>query len=112
MYGKATVEEEKAAKLICQKILPFDQVPREIWIKFKDKDDFVRNEQKLYALLGESDGNDGVCIYLECEKAIKRLPKSRNVKADGALLENLYKEFKEDNVKVKEKSIEKNYRKG
>ncbi len=112
VYGKAAVEEEKAAKLICQKILPFDQVPREIWIKFKDKEEFVRNEQKLYGILSESDGNDSVCIYLECEKAIKRLPKSRNVKADGALLEKLCSVFLTQNVKIQEKSIEKNYRKG
>ena len=69
----------------------------------------MRNEQKLYDILSESDGNDGVCIYLECEKAIKRLPKSRNVKADGVLLEKLYKEFTLDNIKVQEKSIEKNF---
>ena len=111
VYGKATVEEEKAAKLICQKIIPFDQIPREIWIKFKNKEDFVRNEQKLYELLSESDGNDGVCIYLECEKAIKRLPKSRNVKGNRALLEKLYSYFSTENIKVIEKSIEKNWRK-
>ena len=111
VYGKATVEEEKAAKVICQKIIPFDQIPREVWIKFNNKEDFVRNEQKLYGLLSESDGNDAVCIYLECEKAIQRLPKSQNVKADGALLENLYSHFSAENVRVQEKSIEKKWRK-
>ena len=107
VIGKVAVEEEKAAKLICQKIIPFSNLPREIWIKFKDKEHFIKNEQKLYDILGEYDGNDGICIYLEYEKAIKHLPKSKNVKADKEVLERLYDIFEEENVKVVEKSIEK-----
>lgn len=107
IYGKVTVEEEKAAKVICQRILPFDQIPKEIWIKFSDKEEFVKSEQKLYEILRESDGKDRVSIYLECEKAIKHLPKNYSVKADGKLLEKLYDIFSQENIKVVEKSIEK-----
>lgn len=105
--GKAAVEEDKPAKVICQSIIPFDKVPKEIWVKYKDKADFVKNEQKLYEILREYDGEDGVCIYLECEKQIKRLPKSRNVKADKELLEKLGASFLAQNVRLTEKSIEK-----
>ncbi len=112
VIGKATVEEEKAAKVICQEIIPFDQIPKAVWIKFANKEEFVKNEQKLYSILSESDGKNEVCIYLECEKAKKYLPKSQNVKADRELLNKLYEAFSEGNIKVVEKSIEKNYRKG
>lgn len=105
--GKAAVEEDKPAKVICQSVIPFDKVPREIWVKFKDKGDFVKNEQNLYEILREYDGEDGVCVYLECEKQIKRLPKSRNVKADKELLDKLGNAFLAQNVRLKEKSIEK-----
>ncbi len=108
--GKITVEEEKPAKLICQEIIQFDSIPKEIWIKYPDKESFVKDEQNLYSLLSEYDGTDSVCIYLECEKAIKQLAKNMGIKAEIGLLEKLYRVYSEENVKVIEKSIEK-YRK-
>ena len=58
-------------------------------------------------MLRESDGSDGVVLYIRSEKALKRLPQSRNVKADSQLLTNLTKSYGQDNVKVVEKNIEK-----
>lgn len=106
--GRVSAEEDRDAKLICQKIIPFDEIPREIWIKFSNKEEFVKNEQILYEVLSDCDGNDGICIYLEQEKAIKHLPKSRNCKADREFLMKLSGLFGEENVRIKEKSIEKN----
>lgn len=103
--GKITVEEEKPAKLICQEIIPFDSVPKEIWIKYPDLESFVKDEQRLYGLISEYDGNDSVCIYLECEKAIKHLPKSKSIKAEIELVDKLKQAYTEENVKVIEMSI-------
>ncbi|MBQ9119452.1 MAG: DNA polymerase III subunit alpha [Lachnospiraceae bacterium] len=105
--GKVTVEEDKPAKLICQEVIPFSSIPRELWIRFFDKNNFVENEQKLYSLLSEYDGKDTVCIYLESEKAVKRLPNSQNIGINGDLLQKLYENFSAESVKVVEKSIEK-----
>lgn len=109
--GKITVEEEKAAKLICQEVIDFDDIPREIWIKYKDKDSFDKDEQNLYKILEEYDGKTQVCIYLECEKAIKILPKNRSVKAEVSLLDKLSSIYSKENIKVVEKSIEKSRKK-
>ncbi len=105
--GKVTVEEEKAAKLICQDIIPFDSIPQEVWIKFKNLSDFQKDEQSLYALLDQYDGNDTVIIYCEAEKCMKKLPKSRNVKADRDLIQRLTTVYLEENIRITEKSIEK-----
>jgi len=110
--GKVTVEEEKPAKLICQEIIPFDSMPKEIWIKYPDKNTFVEDEQKLYQVLSQYDGEDGVYIYLECEKLIKQLPKSKGIKADIELIEKLKSIYGSSNIKVVEKSIEKARKKG
>ncbi|MDF2951123.1 MAG: polymerase alpha subunit [Anaerocolumna sp.] len=108
--GKATVEEDKPAKLICSEIIPFENVPREVWIKFENKEIFMKHEQTLYQLLSEYDGNDTVCIYLECEKAIKRLPKNRNINIENELLNKLALKYGESNIQVLEKSIEKGHK--
>ncbi|MBO5371254.1 MAG: DNA polymerase III subunit alpha [Lachnospiraceae bacterium] len=104
--GRANVEEEKNGKVICEKVYAFDSAKRELWIQFTNKAEFEENEQKLYQSLVESDGNDTVVIYLSTEKAIKRLPASRNVQIDRGLLNSLTKIFGENNVKVVEKAIE------
>ncbi|MBE5966294.1 MAG: DNA polymerase III subunit alpha [Lachnospiraceae bacterium] len=104
--GKVTVEEEKPAKLICQKIVPFDQIPQELWIKYPDVDAFLKDEQMLYSILNEYDGNDSVIIFCEKEKCLKPLPKSRSVKAGGVLTERLYAIYSKENIRITEKSIE------
>jgi DNA polymerase-3 subunit alpha len=110
--GKVTVEEEKPAKLICQEIIPFDSMPKEIWVKYPDKNTFVEDEQKLYHILSQYDGEDSVYIYLECEKLIKQLPKSKGIKVDIELIEKLKVIYGSSNIKVVEKSIEKARKKG
>jgi DNA polymerase-3 subunit alpha len=105
--GKVTVEEEKAAKLICQGIIPFDSIPREVWIKYKNLEAFQKNEQSLYEILNDYDGKDMVVIFCEEEKCMKKLPKSRSVKADKDLIQRLVTIYSEENVRITEKSIEK-----
>lgn len=105
--GKITVEEDKPAKLICAEIIPFDSLPKDVWIKFPSKDAFLLKEKDLYELLSESDGKDQVIIYCEAEKAKKLLPKSRTIHANLDLIQKLKESYGADNVKIIEKSIEK-----
>lgn len=107
IQGRANVEEEKNGKVICEKIYSFEEAKRELWIQFADKREFEAEEQKLYGLLMDSDGEDRVVIYLAEEKAMKRLPASRNAGIDKALLLRLSEAFGEKNIKVVEKAIEK-----
>ena len=105
--GKVAMEEDKPAKLICTEVIPFSEIPKEVWIRFADKNDFMQNEQNLYRILEDYDGNDSVVIYCEGEKAIKRLPKSKNIKVNTDLLSRLGEKFSKESVRVIEKSIEK-----
>ena len=34
--GRVSEEDESASKLICETIVPFDQVKRELWIQYED----------------------------------------------------------------------------
>ncbi|CRZ35176.1 DNA polymerase III catalytic subunit DnaE type [Herbinix hemicellulosilytica] len=104
--GRATTEEDKDAKLICQEIIPFDAVPREIWIRFADLYEYLKAEKELFKILEEYDGNDTVVIYCEKEKAMKRLPKSMNVKADSDLISRLNQIYSEKNIRLVEKCLD------
>lgn len=105
--GKVTVEEEKDAKLICQEIIPFNSIPKELWIKYPDIASFLKNEQDLYSVLDDFDGGDFVVIYCVKEKSIKKLPKNKNIRADKELIERLSAIYGGENIAIKEISIEK-----
>ena len=98
--GRVQADDEKDGKLICESILSFEQVPKKLWIKFATKEAYGEKEEKLMQLLTESEGNDGVVIYIENPKAKKELPRNKNVSADKNLVETLKKEFGEENVVV------------
>lgn len=105
--GRVSAEEDRAAKLICQEVIPFSGNSKELWIKYENKQNFVENEQKLYSLLSEYDGNDSIVIFCESEKVLKRLPNNRNIQVNAEVLSKLYKIYGESNIRVVEKSIEK-----
>lgn len=98
--GRVSLEEEKDAKLVCEQIMPFDQVPRKLWIKFPTKEVYEAKKEEVFSILRESEGRDGVVIYVENPRAKNPLPANWNVAADGALVERLEKAFGEGNVKV------------
>ena len=103
--GRAVLEEGKAGKIICQEFIPFENVPRELWIQFANKDDFLQKEKELYDKLADYDGRDNVKIYLKQEKQIKTLSANRRVDIDRVVKEDVLKEYGRDSVKIVEKSI-------
>ena len=80
--GRVQADDEKDGKLICESIVSFEQIPKKLWIKFATKETYVEKEERLMELLSESEGNDGVVIYIENPKAKKELPRNKNVSAD------------------------------
>ncbi len=105
--GHVNGEEDKASKLICDRIFSFDEGKRELWIQFPNQAACVEQEAELLALLHDSDGNDSVVLYAAAERSTKRLGAGRSVRAEGELLARLRARFGTDNVKVVEKRIEK-----
>lgn len=110
IQGRVSAEDDKPSKLICEKISAFNDIPRELWIQFSGKEEYEKKVHHLYQLLGQSDGSDQVIVYLKKERMMKRLPAARNVQIDDGLLDILTKEYGSENVKVVEKSIEKQSR--
>lgn len=105
--GRASFTEEAQGKLICEKIIPFSAVPRELWLQFADIEEYEKMKKKVFNELTYSDGKDGVVIYLAATRQYQKLPPSRNIDISTGLLEKLYEICGAKNVKVVEKSIEK-----
>ena len=104
--GRVSEEDEKASKLICEKVIPFEQTKKELWIQFPDKISYLENEQIVYGYLADSEGDDTVVIYCQAERAVKRLPRNKNIQINPQVLSRLMNHFGEKRVKVVEKTIE------
>ena len=57
-------------------------------------------EAGLMDTLRESEGKDGIVIYIENPKAKKELPPNQNVEADESLVNRLQERFGRENVTV------------
>ena len=104
--SSVSAEEEKASKLICDKIWKFEDLPKELWIQFLDRESFMAEEKALYEILRSSDGTDQVVVYIRSPKSMKRLGKAWSICADETLLQKIVERYGQNNVKVVEKCIE------
>ena len=100
VQGRISVEEDKDGKLICEKIVPFTELKKKVWIKFPDMEAYKAAEAGLMDTLRESEGKDGIVIYIENPKAKKELPPNQNVEADESLVNRLQERFGRENVTV------------
>ena len=100
--GRVSASEDQQAKLIAEKIIPFDKVPKEVWLQYPDKNSFIGQQETLYKILAGHSGNDRVIIFCKVEKAIKKLPVSWNIKAEEEILDQLVTVLGKENVKVRE----------
>ena len=100
--GRVSASEDQQAKLICEKIIPFDEIPKEIWIKFDNKEAYMQREQELYRMLEPESGNDRIVIFCAREKAVKRLGNRYAVQGDDRVVGVLRNAFGEENVKLQQ----------
>ena len=103
--GRTSIGDDPVGRLICEQVIPFDQVPKDLWLKFTDKTQYDALWPTVTNILRGSDGHDTVIIYLEKERAKKVLPANWHVAASAAVTESLGKIIGEKNVKVMEKGL-------
>lgn len=104
--GRVSIGDDPVGKLVCEQVVPFEAVPRELWVQFADKGSYQAGETELLEMLKGSEGRDKVIIYLKKERAKKILPSNWNVSVSNQLLTALTERFGEKNIRVVEKELE------
>ena len=105
VQGRVSAEDDKASKLILEKVRSFDDVPREVWIQFDSRADYAKAETGLVDDLMESKGNSTVVIYLKDVKAMKKLPPAYQVHIEDSWLERMCEKYGSSNVKIVERVL-------
>ena len=100
LRGRISAEEDRDGKLSCESVQTFEEIPKKLWVKFPTMESYEAAWPTLSGILEDSDGRDGVVIYVENPRCMKQLPPSRNVAADKELLEELGRRYGTENGKL------------
>lgn len=98
--GRVNANADENAKLICESVVPFEDVPRKLWIRFASEEEYLKKAADLAEELKYSDGKDSIIIY--CTKENKRiaLPQSRNIRITPDILASLRAQYGIKNVET------------
>ncbi len=101
VQGRVSAEEDKAAKLISERIWRFEDVRAEIWLQFPTKEAYREQADLIRKLTAQDPGKDEVIIYVREPRAVARLGSQCPAKATPELIAALGDAFGEENVKVR-----------
>ena len=96
--GKVQANVDENAKLICDKVVDFNTIPRKLWIRFESLSAYEEKKAELDGILHDLDGKDTVVIY--CTKENKRitLPSNRTIKVNSELIQKLQAMYGDKNI--------------
>ncbi|MBO7709790.1 MAG: DNA polymerase III subunit alpha, partial [Lachnospiraceae bacterium] len=101
VQGKVSAEEDKASKLICERIWRFEDVHAQIWIQFPTKEAYLQRAGEIRQIASADTGNDEIIIYVRDPRSIAKLGRACPVKATKEVIGALKDAFGEENVKVR-----------
>ena len=104
--GRVQIQEDGVGQLIGEKILPFDQTGKELWLQYADKEDFAAREKEMTEILQQAQsGIDGVYIYLKKEHAKKFLGERYLIALTDGLKSRFEEILGQENVKIVTKRL-------
>ena len=101
--GRASVDANGSAKLLSEKVSKFDETPKKLWIRLKDRKRYQEEIPRLRDILavnGSEPGMDSVIVYMEDEKQLDKWPDSRKVRATRELVQKLRHIYGDGNIEL------------
>ena len=98
--GRVSAGVDEKAKLIFNKAVTFDEIPRKCWVQFESIEHFKKEEERLYEMLKNSDGHDRVIIYCRAENQMKKLSDRYSICINEELIALLNREFGQQNIRI------------
>ena len=98
--GKASLEENDDAKLIAGKIIPFEEVPREVWLQFDNRAELEKIEEGINEVFINNRGNAKVMLYCREEKQVKQVNVVRGISYSEQVISQLKQILGDENVKI------------
>lgn len=99
--GRASDEDDRDHKVICDNVTEFEDIPGQLWMQFDSRADKESCEAELMGILEEYEGKSLLIYYYKDEKSKEICPPQKiGIRLERSLLDTLYERFGEENVKV------------
>ena len=105
--GRVNVGNEENAKLIADRMIGFDSITRQVWIKFADFEEFKKAEEYIMSLssVPELRGSAEIVIYLGKEKQKKIINGQYCINTGERVIKHLKERYGESNIAMTFKKI-------
>lgn len=101
IYGRASISEDEG-KLLLEKVVPFHEVPRQLYVQCENKADFEKKQERIYEIVDAHSGNSEVYVMLKEEKQMKALGPQFGVMISEELLQEMKQLLGEGKVLTKD----------
>lgn len=104
VYGRASISEDEG-KMLLEKVVPFSEVPKQIYVQCENKEDYMSKEESLYDIVDAYPGDSNIVVVLKEEKQMKPLGKQFGVELSEDMLTDMKRLMGEGKVIVKEAKL-------
>lgn len=104
VYGRASVSETES-KLLLEKLVPFSDVPKNVYIQFEDKAAYEVNADKMIEIIDAHSGSGNVIAVLKNEKMMKPMGVQFRISTEPQVVDELKKAFGDGKVILKEGKV-------
>ncbi len=104
IQGRVSAEDDRASKLILEKVKSFDEMPVEIWIQFADREAYNAAEKNLLGEIRRFPGSDTVAVFLRDVRAVKKLSQDYRIRGAEDVTSHLKSLYGDENVRVVKKA--------
>ena len=98
--GRVSEEVDKDAKLMCERIAPFSDIRKILWIRFSKEEEYAAKKIDIENIIHDSDGMDYVKLYFADTKKQQMLPANMSINADRETIEALSNIMGKENITV------------
>jgi DNA polymerase-3 subunit alpha len=88
VYGRASISETEG-KLLLEKLVPFDNLPKQVYLQCENMEAYLSLESNIYDILDKYPGESNVTVCLKAEKKRKQLGRQFRVTIGEPLLQEL-----------------------
>ena len=104
VYGRASISEDEG-KILLEKVVPFSEVPKKMYLQCMNKEDYQKKESLIYGILDDYPGENSVTICLKEENLRKELGRQFGVNICEAMLKEMKELLGEGKVLVMDQKL-------
>ncbi len=104
VYGRASISEDEG-KLLLEKVVPFSDMPKQVYVQCDNKEDYLEKEESLFDVIDAYPGESAVVVVLKEEKMMKPLGRQFGIEVSEDMLNDMKKLMGEGKVIVKDAKL-------